>query len=910
MDSSSCTMGRKRRASITEEKDYKHQDKRPKTTITEGGQRCRSDYAVESLQTSTGLSPELKSASQAVDIKDTLAASYEEDCTEEKIADGGAYISAEDRGIVEVGDATKPAQDIDSDEDQEFEDAVPTDSCLAYSTPDLGTIFEKEDDGIKASGDAEVAMSTVEPSLSTNNPIAPKTSKKSNRRKAAVNNSPSTKAKKEHKQKKYVPKPQGPRAKTRINEKGREVLTKYGKEAARHENMTPEEIQAEKDLKAREKAEFKEFGFVKGQAEAPLQVEKYQYESDKPLVAGDPYFEKGCERRMVFASDPILEEYQYQRFRQGEDYKKLGIPEMLNAVDKFINWCQSRPSEARDPDRFKDGRRARHFVLKMDVPNGPIGHADRLAARLRSCWGQFLQTRLRKSHVTIETEIPYHHLIGSDYFKSYMDQILDLMGKDTFKNRFSIKLADEPASLLCRANPNVFYPRIIDWEQEWMQKEAVPQEFRIYILHSVDSNFRQNPNSYQQPTLEQVERAKRFFRDGKEAEKRNLRAAVDTALQSTKTFIEAVRNFELSKTQPSGPVVTKKVPQTTTPTKELKTTKVDDLAAASVLNVVAPLAETSRAKKIVAQTSIRRNSTRYTAPPSAPPTVNPTKPRGATSQNDSIITKGYRNVPPYSNRSDEGIHQSPGPQAISGVHHNVPGGKASHQHSVHDGRPQQQSGIVRPPHPSQPARSSTKHAPMTGSPHMLIVYPLPAAYTKHPPGVPSGCRATDPLTKLPQPQMPKRKPNAAPPTRPITQLPLTHTQQYDPAYGSASPPAHTMPQSPGANAQQLLHEQQQFRVWVQQMARAPRDRPVQPVSLQSSTQPQTSMQDAWPSVVQQDTAQTHFHASQRFTSAHAIDPVQQAAVMSSPAGQVKRKRGSSGENIQEMEGSKRTKMWG
>jgi hypothetical protein len=65
----------------------------------------------------------------------------------------------------------------------------------------------------------------------------------------------------------------------------------------------------------------------------------------------------------------------------------------------------------------------------MGLPNGLYGVPTTLAARLKSIWSHLFIKRLRSSHVTIETEIMFHNLAGTDSFKTYMDQICQALDR-------------------------------------------------------------------------------------------------------------------------------------------------------------------------------------------------------------------------------------------------------------------------------------------------------------------------------------------------------------------------------------------------------------------------------------------------------------------------------------------------
>lgn len=140
--------------------------------------------------------------------------------------------------------------------------------------------------------------------------------------------------------------------------------------------------------------------------------------SDELIAEDDPYFVKACERRTVFISNDVPQQYRFATFDDPIEDK----PQFRNGIDKFFNWCESRPTSARrgrpdsDEEGYNDGRKAQHFVLKMGPPHSLLGQLTTLAARPKSVWSHFLVKRLRSSHVTVETEIPFHKLAATDCF--------------------------------------------------------------------------------------------------------------------------------------------------------------------------------------------------------------------------------------------------------------------------------------------------------------------------------------------------------------------------------------------------------------------------------------------------------------------------------------------------------------
>jgi hypothetical protein len=76
--------------------------------------------------------------------------------------------------------------------------------------------------------------------------------------------------------------------------------------------------------------------------DAPLPIKSSPYESIDLITEDDPYFEKGCERQMVFTSDLVSEKDWYRHYGAGVER-----PQYVNALDKFFHGCESRPTSAR-----------------------------------------------------------------------------------------------------------------------------------------------------------------------------------------------------------------------------------------------------------------------------------------------------------------------------------------------------------------------------------------------------------------------------------------------------------------------------------------------------------------------------------------------------------------------------------
>ncbi|KAF3043020.1 hypothetical protein E8E11_000930 [Didymella keratinophila] len=113
-----------------------------------------------------------------------------------------------------------------------------------------------------------------------------------------------------------------------------------------------------------------------GYREAAPPKDIYAWAFDTPITEDEPYFAKGCERRMLFVSDPGTRNRQYQAHEQSFVKKTVDV-EFLSAVDKAYDWNRTRrgvPGATQEIPR--DGKIRQHFVLKMGAPNGPIERAS------------------------------------------------------------------------------------------------------------------------------------------------------------------------------------------------------------------------------------------------------------------------------------------------------------------------------------------------------------------------------------------------------------------------------------------------------------------------------------------------------------------------------------------------------
>jgi hypothetical protein len=181
----------------------------------------------------------------------------------------------------------------------------------------------------------------------------------------------------------------------------------------------------------------------------------------------------------------------------------------------------------------------------MGLPNGLYGVPTTLAARLKSIWSHLFIKRLRSSHVTIETEIMFHNLAGTDSFKTYMDQIAHLTSPKKLRNRLTVKPSTAPANVLYNADPSSVY-KDIDVEQEWLRKTHKPDEMRRFVMSLVDPYV----DLYyvdRQVTFHDISQAKDMFEESRRSQYAKARKFVDTAIAGAKSFIQIIRQFEQSK---------------------------------------------------------------------------------------------------------------------------------------------------------------------------------------------------------------------------------------------------------------------------------------------------------------------------------------------------------------------------
>ncbi|KAF2033871.1 hypothetical protein EK21DRAFT_86023 [Setomelanomma holmii] len=196
-------------------------------------------------------------------------------------------------------------------------------------------------------------------------------------------------------------------------------------------DMTPEQRYALDEEKKRDKKERDVKGCNQGEVAPAPSPEKRQFDSDEAIAEGDPYFAKGCKRRIVFSSDEVPNKYQYALW-ESEGMKRDPPHEFLTAIDKAFNWMSMRPIT--EPC---------HFILKVGALNGFRGHPNKLADRLNSMWTQYFKIkRWVSAYVTIELQFPHPHPIATvGYFQPFTSALLNLTDKKKLGHRLTIQLA-------------------------------------------------------------------------------------------------------------------------------------------------------------------------------------------------------------------------------------------------------------------------------------------------------------------------------------------------------------------------------------------------------------------------------------------------------------------------------------
>ena len=286
-----------------------------------------------------------------------------------------------------------------------------------------------------------------------------------------------------------------------------------------------------------------------GYKEVPPAEHTYAWVTDTTLPQDDPYFLKGCLRRMVFESDPVPVDQQYKA-QDPRFEKKTNSIEYLSAVDKAYDWnCTRRGVTGATEETLADGKLPRHFVLKMGAPNGPNGDALRVAERLKAIVKHYFYNRLAKSYLTIEIEIPYITLAGMSYFEKYIEKIREVMEDKTMRDRLTVQLASESSQRYLNCDPESFYPPDIDHEAKWQNKIMDTQ----YIWALLQRGNKMSMSDSWNPKPWDIENAKQIFLKSSRTTEVEQKGHIEQAIEEIKDFIRFVRNYEAWKRDDSKP---------------------------------------------------------------------------------------------------------------------------------------------------------------------------------------------------------------------------------------------------------------------------------------------------------------------------------------------------------------------
>jgi hypothetical protein len=296
-------------------------------------------------------------------------------------------------------------------------------------------------------------------------------------------------------------------------------------------------------------AEETEQGFTIGEAEPLPEPNSYAYESDEPIAADDPYHAKGCQRRMVFASDVVPEQIQYSR--SGEYTDGSADNDYKTALDKFSNWALTRPhSTSKDVAGHRDSKTPRHFVLQMGPPNGKYGQPSELAGRFNNVANLYFRKRLSKSHLTIETDISYHNLASKGYYKEYISTLIGLMEPKTkLGQRLTIKLSERTCAQWMVASPTAFYPHPTDITAEWtkIMNNTHDETFSHTILVQYGRTGFDSKKNSRMPDAKDIKVAEEQHYKQQLRKMEHEKAQINSALKDIQDFIVAVEHHERMK---------------------------------------------------------------------------------------------------------------------------------------------------------------------------------------------------------------------------------------------------------------------------------------------------------------------------------------------------------------------------
>jgi hypothetical protein len=334
------------------------------------------------------------------------------------------------------------------------------------------------------------------------------------------------------------------REKMTLNRKGIQIVSRAWKKWQK-------DRQDKKDgkvLKTKTSEEIEQ-GFTIGVAEPFPEPNSYAYEFDELIATDDPYYRKGCERRMVFASDIVPDHFQYG---QPGGYKdEPGDGEYKTALDKLSDWALIRPrSTSQDVAGYQDFKTPRHFVLQMGPPNGRYGQPSELAGHLNNVVNLYFRNKLSKSHITIETDIPYHHLAAKGYYKEYMSTLIELMEPKTkLGQRLTIKLSEKICAQWMTTSPAEFYPHPTDITAEWkkIMNTTHAETFKHTVLVQYGRTGLDLKNSFRMPDAEDLKVAEEKHYQQQLRKMEHEKAQVNSALNDIQDFINAVQHHEMMK---------------------------------------------------------------------------------------------------------------------------------------------------------------------------------------------------------------------------------------------------------------------------------------------------------------------------------------------------------------------------
>lgn len=287
-------------------------------------------------------------------------------------------------------------------------------------------------------------------------------------------------------------------------------------------------------LPIRRDAEGTEIGYK----EAPPPQHAYAWDSDTAIPEEDPYFAKGCVRRMVFTSDPVPPNQQYKAPTSQHETNATATT-YFTAADKVYDWNRTRRGViGATEETLRDGKLPRHFILKLGAPNGPKGDAIRVAERLAALIKHYFHGRLAKSHVTLEIDIPYIKLAGISYFEKYIDKVREVMGDIKLRDRLTVQLATESAQRYIDCDPTAFYHPDIDHETKWTNK-IERKEYTWALLQR--GGVVPMPETWV-PTPWEIDDAKQTFLKSSRITEAEQKGHTHQAIEKIKEFVQFVRD--------------------------------------------------------------------------------------------------------------------------------------------------------------------------------------------------------------------------------------------------------------------------------------------------------------------------------------------------------------------------------